>query len=105
MLLHVCIPLVCCLNNSKLSADLQHLRQLLHEEKEAAAAALGGAGSSAAQPALANASREQLLHQLDVAAAAHARERTRNAELVHRLQQLHAEQVGRGVEACCTMQH
>uniref|UniRef100_A0A383WD17 C2 domain-containing protein n=1 Tax=Tetradesmus obliquus TaxID=3088 RepID=A0A383WD17_TETOB len=79
--------------NSKLSADLQHLRQLLHEEREAAAAALGGAGSSAAQPALANANREQLLHQLDVAAAAHARERTRNAELVHRLQQLHAEQV------------
>jgi Tfp pilus assembly protein PilV len=39
-----------------------------------------------------------------VAAAAHAKERTRNAELVHRLQQLHAEQVGcRGSASshCC----
>jgi uncharacterized protein YpiB (UPF0302 family) len=79
-------------SHSKLTADLQHLWQLLHDEKEAAAAAL--AGSSAAKPSLANASREELLHQLDVAAAAHAKERTRNAELVHRLQQLHAEQVG-----------
>jgi uncharacterized protein YpiB (UPF0302 family) len=82
---------VCCVH-SKLTVDLQHLRQLLHDEKEAAAAAL--AGSSAAKPALANASKEELLHQLDVAAAEHAKERTCNAELVHRLQQLHAEQVG-----------
>jgi uncharacterized protein YpiB (UPF0302 family) len=89
--LHV-LALYLLLHYSKLTADLQHLRQLLHEEKEAAAAAL--AGSSAAKPGLANASREELLHQLHVAAAAHAKERARNAELVHRLQQLHAEQVG-----------
>lgn len=78
--------------HSHLAADLQHLRQVLHEEKEAQAAALSSSSSST-NPALVNAGRDELLHQLDIVAAARARERARNAELVHRLQQLHAEQV------------
>lgn len=74
-----------------MTADLQHLRQLLHDEKEAAAAVLDG--SSIAALAAKNPSRDELLKQLGIVAAAQAKERARNAELVHRLQQLHAEQI------------
>ncbi len=77
-------------HRSRLAADLSHLRQLLHQEKQACAAALDGAGLP---PGTGAASREQLLETLRCAVAARERERTRNAELVHRLQSLHAEQV------------
>ncbi len=91
LLLPCCCCCCRCLLNSRLTADLQHLRQLLHEEKEAAAAALDSSGLPATLAA--TASREELLKQLGVAAAGNAKERARNAELVHRLQQLHAEQI------------
>lgn len=82
-----------------MSADLQHLRQLLHEEKEASATAASLLDSS--QPhllpgthiSLAAATREQVLQQLTVVLGRHATERARNGELVRRLQQLHAEKV------------
>lgn len=82
-----------------LSADLQHLRQLLHEEKEASASAASLLDSS--QPHLLpgthipldTASREQVLQQLTVVLSKHAMERACNGELVRRLQQLHAEKV------------
>lgn len=91
--------LVCMFLLSNLAADLQHLRQLLHEEKEAAATAQNLLDSS--QPhllpgtnvPLAAASREQVLQQLTVLLGKHAKERARNGELVRRLQQLHAEKV------------
>lgn len=81
-----------------LSADLQHLRQLLHEEKEASASA---ASLDASQPHLLpgthipfdTATREQVLQQLTAVLSKHATERARNGELVRRLQQLHAEKV------------
>lgn len=61
-------------------------RQLLHEEKE-----------SSRVPAVlensANLSRDELIERTEAALAAYGRERRRNAELVHRLQQMHAEQV------------
>ena len=38
--------------------------------------------------------REELVERAEAAVAAFGRERRRNAELVHRLQQLHGEQVG-----------
>ena len=38
-------------------------------------------------------SREELVERTEAAVAAFGRERRRNAELVHRLQQLHGEQV------------
>lgn len=87
------------LMRSNLSADLQHLRQLLHEEKEASASATNLLDSS--QPhllpgthiPLETATREQVLQQLTVALGKHATERARNEELVRRLQQLHAEKV------------
>lgn len=80
---------------SRLTADLLHLRQLLHDEKEAAAAVLGSNSTviPGSNSNIATASREQLQHGLSVALAAQAKERARNAELVHRLQQLHSEHV------------
>jgi hypothetical protein len=84
---------------STLTQDLDHLRQLLHEEKEAAASARGLLDASephllpgSATPA-ATASREQLLAALSRVAEAGSKERARNAELVHRLQALHAQRV------------
>lgn len=82
-----------------LSADLQHLRQLLHEEKEASASAVSLLDAS--QPHLLpgthipldTATREQVLQQLTTVLTKHATERARNGELVRRLQQLHAEKV------------
>jgi hypothetical protein len=86
--------------NSTLAADLQHLRQLLHDEKEAAAAARGlldpsqpGALLPGTAIPVASASREQLLAQLARVLEGGAKERARNAELVRRLQQLHSERV------------
>jgi hypothetical protein len=38
-------------------------------------------------------SREELVERAEAALAAFGRERRRNLELVHRLQQMHAEQV------------
>jgi hypothetical protein len=80
---------------SRLTSDLQHLRQLLHDEKEAAAAILSSNGTipGSSSTTIAAASKEQLQHGLSVALAAQAKERARNAELVHRLQQLHSEHV------------
>jgi hypothetical protein len=91
--------LLCCLHYSNLTSDLQHLRQLLHEEKEAAATANSLLDSS--QPhllpgthiPLQTATREQVLQQLTIVLGKHATERARNGELVRRLQQLHAEKV------------
>jgi hypothetical protein len=79
--------------------DLQHLRQLLHEEKEAAASAASLLDTS--QPhllpgthiLLESATKEQVLQQLTMALGKHATERARNGELVRRLQQLHSEKV------------
>jgi hypothetical protein len=93
MMLRVYVP---C---SNLSADLQHLRQLLHEEKEASSAASSLLDTS--QPhllpgthiALETSTREQVLQQLTIVLGKHATERARNGELVRRLQQLHAEKV------------
>jgi hypothetical protein len=84
---------------SNLVGDLQHLRQLLHEEKEASASATSLLDSS--QPhllpgthiLLESATKEQVLQQLTVVLGKHATERARNGELVRRLQQLHAEKV------------
>jgi len=64
----------------------QRLRQLLHEDKEA----------QRSPPVLEispNLSREQLVERTETALAAYSRERRRNTELVHRLQQMHSEQV------------
>jgi hypothetical protein len=61
-------------------------RQLLHEDKDAAAAAALAARAGSL-------SREDLVFTAGAAAAALGREQRRNAELVHRLQQMHAEQV------------
>ena len=61
-------------------------RQLLHEEKD----------SNRSPQILENSaalSREELVERTEAAVAAFGRERRRNAELVHRLQQLHGEQV------------
>lgn len=88
-----------CLHCSNLTSDLQHLRQLLHEEKEAAATANSLLDSS--QPhllpgthiPLETATKEQVLQQLTIVLGKHATERARNGELVRRLQQLHAEKV------------
>lgn len=92
-----CIAHNCLCSN--LSADLQHLRKLLHEEKEASAAADGLLDGS--QPhllpgthiPLEAATKEQVLQQLTIVLSKHATERARNGELVRRLQQLHAEKV------------
>jgi len=69
-----------------LTADNTQLRQYVHEEKEANRI-----------PAIlensANLTREELIERTEAALAAYGRERRRNAELVHRLQQMHAEQV------------
>ena len=59
---------------------------MLHEEKD----------SNRSPQILENSaalSREELVERTEAAVAAFGRERRRNAELVHRLQQLHGEQV------------
>ncbi|KAG2429296.1 hypothetical protein HXX76_011064 [Chlamydomonas incerta] len=66
--------------------DNAKLRQLLHEEKEAWRI-------PQLLPDAASLSRDELVERCESAMAAYGRERRRNAELVHRLQQLHAEQV------------
>eukprot|EP00198_Chlamydomonas_reinhardtii_P007043 XP_001696379.1 predicted protein [Chlamydomonas reinhardtii] len=66
--------------------DNAKLRQLLHEEKEAWRI-------PQLLPDAAGLSRDELVERCESAMAAYGRERRRNAELVHRLQQLHAEQV------------
>lgn len=80
---------------------MQHLRRIIREEKDAALAsaapdATGGQPGGAACPLGADPAsllQEELLARARLAAAALARERRRNAELVHRLQQLHGDQV------------
>ncbi len=67
-------------------------RQLLHEDKE-----------SFKQPlleSLAKLSKEDVCEKAEHALGAYARERRRNTELVHRLQQMHAEQVRVCVRVC-----
>ncbi|KAG2496621.1 hypothetical protein HYH03_005442 [Edaphochlamys debaryana] len=66
--------------------DNEQLRTLLHEEKEAwrVPQLLGDAGTL---------TREELVERCEACMAAYGRERRRNTELVHRLQQLHAEQM------------
>jgi hypothetical protein len=89
-----------------LSEEAQRLRGLLQEEKTASLApAAGPDGDGGAAPAVwasplgaepTALTREQLLSAAEATLGALQRERRRNAELVHRLQQLHAEQVNLG---------
>jgi hypothetical protein len=77
------------------------LHAVIHAEREAASAAPGadGDGRTAASPLgpdPASLPHGELLSRAEAAAAALAKERRRNAELVHRLQQLHGEQARRG---------
>ncbi|KAG1661151.1 hypothetical protein FOA52_002526 [Chlamydomonas sp. UWO 241] len=70
----------------KLSADCEQLRQIVHEEKEARRLPQVLENS-------AGLSKEEVVERAEAALSAYGRERRRNAELVHRLQQMHGEQV------------
>ncbi len=93
-----------------LADEAQHLRQIIREEKEASYAATQGGGSSGDCPADADGVSaaawvsplgadpaglppDELLKRAEAAVAALRRERRRNAELVHRLGQMHGERI------------
>jgi len=106
-------------NTRGLSDEAQHLRQIIREDKEASYAATRTADPAAAtaSPAANNLDysnynsvssavwssplgaspatlpHDELLRRAEATLAALKKERRRNAELVHRLQQLHTEQV------------
>ncbi|DBA84734.1 TPA: hypothetical protein ACH3X1_005983 [Trebouxia sp. C0004] len=74
--------------NGMLAADLGQLRKLLHEEKSSSKAALSVKGWERLP-------RDEIVTRACQAVAAVAHEKSRNAELVYRLQQTHDE----GIEA------
>lgn len=98
----------CPRNRTRVLADeAQHLRTIIREEKEASYAAsapgadAGGAGGtpgasawvSPLGPDPGKLPPSELLQRAEATLAALSRERRRNAELVHRLQQLHGERI------------
>ncbi|KAK9815690.1 hypothetical protein WJX72_008170 [[Myrmecia] bisecta] len=70
--------------NKALAADVQQMRKLVHEERQSHKGVPNLAGLEAL-------SREEMIDKAVAAVQAYGREKRRNTELVHRLQQMHMQ--------------